>query len=40
MATEKIAKAYRIRDTVADVDELVRHHTGFEEFVNAFFACD
>jgi len=37
MATEKIAKAYRIRDTKADVDQLARHHTGFEEFVNAFF---
>lgn len=37
MATEKIAKAYRIRDTAADVDDLARHHTGFEEFVNAFF---
>jgi hypothetical protein len=39
MATEKIAKAYRIRDTPADVDELARHHTGFVEFVNAFFRC-
>jgi hypothetical protein len=37
MATEKIAKAYRIRDTKADPDELARHHTGFVEFVNSFF---
>jgi hypothetical protein len=37
MATEKIAKAYRIRDTKADPDELAKHHTGFVEFVNAFF---
>lgn len=37
MATEKIAKAYRLRDTAGDVDELVKHHTGFVEFVNAFF---
>lgn len=27
MATEKIAKAYRLRDTTADVDGLVKHHT-------------
>jgi hypothetical protein len=40
MATEKIAKAYRIRDTTADVDELVRHHTGFVEFINQFFRCE
>lgn len=39
MATEKIAKAYRIRDTAADVDDLVKHHTGFVEFVNQFFRC-
>jgi hypothetical protein len=39
MATEKIAKAYRIRDTSADVNDLVRHHTGFVEFVNQFFRC-
>ena len=37
MATEKIAKAYRIRDTKADPGDLARHHTGFEEFVNSFF---
>ena len=39
MATEKIAKAYRVRDTPADVDDIINHHTGFEEFVNAFFRC-
>lgn len=37
MATEKIAKAYRIRDTQANPDELAKHHTGFVEFVNSFF---
>lgn len=40
MATEKIAKAYRIRDTAADVDDLVKHHTGFVEFINQFFRCE
>jgi hypothetical protein len=39
MATEKIAKAYRLRDTPADVDDLVKRHTGFVEFVNEFFRC-
>jgi hypothetical protein len=39
MATEKIAKAYRIRDTGADVDKLAKGHAGFEEFVNSFFRC-
>jgi uncharacterized protein YukE len=37
MATEKIAKAYRIRDTAADPDELAKHHTGFVAFVSEFF---
>jgi len=37
MATEKIAKAYRMRDTKADPDDLARHHAGFEEFVTSFF---
>ncbi len=40
MAKEKIAKAYRIRDTNADPRELVKHHTGFVEFVNAFFRTE
>lgn len=40
MATEKIAKAYRLRDTTADVDGLVKHHTGFVEFINQFFRCE
>lgn len=37
MATEKIAKAYRIRDTNANVEDVVKHHAGFEEFINSFF---
>lgn len=40
MATEKIAKAYRIRDVAADVDELARHHSGFAPFVNQFMNSD
>lgn len=36
MACEKIAKAYRIRDLDADIDELMRHHVGFARFVRAF----
>ena len=40
MATEKIAKAYRVRDTAADVDELVKHHAGFVEFINQFFRSE
>lgn len=39
MATEKIAKAYRARDTQVDLDEVIKRHTGFVEFVNAFFRC-
>lgn len=40
MATEKIAKAYRIRDTDADPDKLATRHPGFVEFVNAFFSSE
>ena len=37
MACEKIAKAYRARDTDMDVKEVTTHHVGFVKFVNAFF---
>lgn len=36
MACEKIAKAYRIRDLDADIDDLMLHHVGFARFVRAF----
>lgn len=36
MACEKVAKAYRIRDLDADVEELTQHHVGFARFVRAF----
>ncbi len=36
MACEKLAKAYRLRDTASPVDEIVSHHTGFVKFVGAF----
>lgn len=39
MVCEKLAKAYRLRDTKSPVDELVSKHTGFEKFVGAFFAA-
>lgn len=38
MATEEMAKAYRIRDTQGDAEDLMRHHVGFERFVNSFFS--
>lgn len=37
MVCEKLAKAYRLRDTKAAVDELVSKHTGFAKFVGPFF---
>jgi hypothetical protein len=37
MVCEKLAKAYRLRDTKSPVGELVSKHTGFEKFVGAFF---
>lgn len=41
MATEKIAKAYRIRDLAgADPRELATRHTGFGEFVNQLMNSD
>lgn len=36
MACEKIAKAYRIRDTNADLTVLMSGHVGFMRFINAF----
>lgn len=39
MACEKIAKAYRIRDTNAELEGeggLLRRHVGFEKFMSAF----
>jgi hypothetical protein len=36
MTCEKVAKAYRLRDTKADVDRLATSHVGFEKFVGAF----
>ena len=35
-ACEKLAKAYRLRDTGATFDEVTSRHTGFAKFVNAF----
>jgi hypothetical protein len=37
MACEKLAKAYRLRDTSSPIDELISKHTGFEKFIGAFF---
>ena len=39
MACEKLAKAYRLRDTGVIVDEAVRKHAGFEKFIAAFLNC-
>jgi len=36
MACEKVAKAYRLRDTAADPDELMGGHVGFPRFIRAF----
>lgn len=36
MATEKLAKAYRFRDSSADADALLTSHVGFPRFLNAF----
>jgi hypothetical protein len=35
-ACEKLAKAYRLRDTSGDIHEIASKHTGFAKFVNAF----
>ena len=36
MATEKLAKAYRMRETDSPVSELVSRHTGFAKFVRQY----
>ncbi len=38
MACEKLAKAYRLRDSKAEVDALVSRHTGFARFVGPFLS--
>ena len=37
MACEKIAKAYRARDTEIAIENLTAHHVWFEKFVTAYF---
>src|ERR1017187_53973 len=39
MVCEKLAKAYRLRDTNSPVDDLISKHTGFAKFVGPFFAA-
>lgn len=36
MATEKLAKAYRFRDTLTSVETLLTSHVGFSEFFNTY----
>ena len=36
MACEKIAKAYRCRDTSAKLDQLLTRHVGFAKFMSSF----
>jgi hypothetical protein len=38
MACEKLAKAYRLRDTGAQVDEITEHHTGFAKFIASYLS--
>jgi hypothetical protein len=38
MACEKIAKAYRCRDTDANLDEFLTRHVGFAKFMGSFLA--
>ncbi len=38
MACEKIAKAYRLRDTQCSPSEVMRFHTGVDKFINLWFA--
>lgn len=38
MACEKIAKAYRCRDTAANLEELLKRHVGFAKFIGSFLA--
>lgn len=37
MTCEKLAKAYRLRDVAADVNETITRHTGFTNFIGPFF---
>ena len=39
MVCEKLAKAYRLRDTESPVDDLVATHSGFSKFISAFFTA-
>lgn len=36
MATEKLAKAYRLRDTLTNLEAILTSHVGFPEFFNTF----
>jgi hypothetical protein len=36
MAAEKLAKAYRFRDTKTDEKSLLTNHVGFQKFLNSF----
>jgi len=38
MACEKIAKAYRCRDTSASLEDLLKRHVGFAKFMSSFMA--
>ena len=38
MACEKIAKAYRCRDTGTNLDDLLKRHVGFAKFIGSFLA--
>ncbi|HEX7183963.1 MAG TPA: hypothetical protein VF756_19185 [Thermoanaerobaculia bacterium] len=38
MSCEKIAKAYRCRDTAADLEELLKRHIGFAKFIGSFLS--
>ena len=38
MACEKIAKAYRCRDTGTNLEELLKRHVGFAKFIGSFLA--
>ena len=39
MVCEKLAKAYRLRDTKSPIDDLVSKHSGFSKFVGPFFTA-
>lgn len=38
MACEKIAKAYRCRDTATSLDNLLSRHVGFAKFMSSFLS--